>query len=202
MTMKNFRACAIFLPALSLTVLSAAAPVQLSREDGDRLERKIAALAENAASDPVPPKKTAVLENELNSYLNFNLREKLPRGVSEPAVSLFGNGNVSGRVFIDMEDFKRRRRSAGIMDPLNYISGRVPVTAVGAVRTKDNKGQFQLMSADIHGVPVPKPVVQELVTFFSRTPENPRGINIDEPFELPAKIRELVINRREATLIQ
>jgi hypothetical protein len=200
--MKNFRTCDILLPALCLIVLSAAAPVQISREDGDRLERKIAAIAENAAGDPVRPKKTAVPENELNSYLNFNLREKLPRGVSEPAVSLIGNGNVSGHIFIDMDDFKRRRRSAGIMDPLNYISGRVPVTAVGAVRTKDNKGQFQLMSAEIHGVPVPKPVVQELVTFFSRTPENPRGINIDEPFALPAKIRELVINPREATVIQ
>jgi hypothetical protein len=44
--------------------------------------------------------------------------------------------------------------------------------------------------------------LQELVTFFSRTKENPRGINIDEPFILPAKIREVLVNRGEAIVIQ
>lgn len=202
MTMKKLCGWNISLPAVCLAALSAAAPLQISKEEGNRLERKIAAIIENAAADPVRPKQTAVPENELNSYLNINLREKLPRGLSEPTVALIGNGNVGGRIFVDMDDFKRRRRSAGIMDPLNYISGRVPVTATGAVRSKHGKGQFQLMSAEIHGVPVPKPVVQELVTFFSRTPENPRGIDIDAPFKLPANIRELVINPREATVIQ
>ena len=200
--MKKLCGWNISLPAVCLAALSAAAPLQISKEEGNRLERKIAAIIENAAADPVRPKQTAVPENELNSYLNINLREKLPRGLSEPTVALIGNGNVGGRIFVDMDDFKRRRRSAGIMDPLNYISGRVPVTATGAVRSKYGKGQFQLMSAEIHGVPVPKPVVQELVTFFSRTPENPRGIDIDAPFKLPANIRELVINPREATVIQ
>jgi len=44
--------------------------------------------------------------------------------------------------------------------------------------------------------------VQELVTFFSRTPENPRGFDIDAPFNLPAKIREVVVNQGEAVVVQ
>ena len=127
----------------------------------------------------------------MNSYLNFNLKEKIPRGLTNPQISVLGNGNLAGRVFVDLDEFKRQRGSGGIMDPLNYISGRVPVTARGVLRTKDGKGQFQLISAEIHRIPIPKPLLQELVTFFSRTQENPRGINIDEPFSFPQKSAKL-----------
>ncbi|MGH7798873.1 MAG: hypothetical protein ACREQ2_28745 [Candidatus Binatia bacterium] len=141
-------------------------------------------------------------ELEINSYLNFNLKGKIPRGLTNPHISLRGNGNVGSRVFVDIDEFKRHRGSGGIMDPLNYISGRVPLTARGVLRTTDGKGQFELISAEIHRVPVPKPLLQELVSFFSRTQENPRGINIDEPFNLPAKIREVIVNQGEAIVVQ
>jgi hypothetical protein len=49
---------------------------------------------------------------------------------------------------------------------------------------------------------LPKPLLQELVTFFSRTPDNPNGFNIDAPFNLPAKIREVVVNRGDAVVVQ
>jgi len=78
----------------------------------------------------------------------------------------------------------------------------VPLTARGILRSKDGKGEFQLISAEIHRIPLPKALVQELVTFFSRTQENPRGIYIDEPFNLPAKIREVIINQGEAVVVQ
>jgi len=88
------------------------------------------------------------------------------------------------------------------LDPLSYVSGRVPLTASGMLTSKQGKGRFQLLSAEMLGIPVPKPLVQELVTFFSRTQENPRGINLDEPFQLPAKIREIIVNPGEAILLQ
>jgi hypothetical protein len=78
----------------------------------------------------------------------------------------------------------------------------VPLTARGVLHTRGGKGQFQLASAEIHGVPVPKPIVQELVSFFSRTPEKPNGFNLDAPFNLPAKIREIIVNPGEAFLVQ
>jgi hypothetical protein len=49
---------------------------------------------------------------------------------------------------------------------------------------------------------LPRPIVQELVAFFSRTPENPNGFDMDAPFNLPAKIREIVVNRGEAVMVQ
>ena len=189
------------LVILSLSASSTAA-AQLSKEHGDRLERKIDEIAKNAATEVVRSKRTPMSELEINSYLNFNVRDKIPRGLTNPQISLNGNGALSGRVFVDIDEFKRHRGSGGLMDPLSYISGQVPVTARGVLRAQDGKGRFQLVSAEILGVPLPKPILQELVAYFSRTPENPNGINMDAPFNLPAKIREVVVNPREAVVVQ
>ncbi len=187
-------------------ILSAAASVtaalEISKEQGDRLERKIEEIVKNGSAEPVRPKRTLMSETEVNSHLNFNVKEKIPRGLTHPQVSGLGNGNLAGRVFIDLDEFKRQRGSGGIMDPLNYISGQVPLTARGVLRATGGKGKFELISAEIHRIPIPKPLVQELVTFFSRTKENPRGIYIDEPFNLPAKIREVIVNQGEAVVVQ
>jgi hypothetical protein len=185
-----------------LAAVSVVASINPSKDQGDRLERKITEIVKNASAEPVPARRTPMPEPEVNSYLNLNLREKIPRGLAQPQISFIGNGKLGGRVFVDIDEFKRQRGSGGIMDPLNYISGRVPLTASGVLTSRQGKGQFQLISAEILNIPVPKSLVQELVTFFSRTRENPRGINIDEPFEQPAKIREIIVNQGEAVVVQ
>ena len=190
------------LLTLSLAALSSTAEAQLSREHGDRLERKIEEVAKNASSDPIRPKRTTMTELEINSYLAFTGKDKIPRGLANPQIVIGADGQLSGRVFVDIDEFKRHRSSGGILDPLNYISGQVPVTARGVFRAQDGKGRFQLISAEILGVPLPRPIVQELVAFFSRTPENPNGFDMDAPFNLPAKIREVVVNRGEAVMVQ
>lgn len=186
---------------LAAATTSSAAP-NLSREPGERLARKIDEINNNAAADPVRPKKTPISEPEVNSYLAFNIKDKIPPGLANPEIRMVGAGQLSGRVFVDMDEFKRHRRSGGFLDPFSFISGQVPVTAHGVLRTKDGTGQFQLASAEIHGVPLPKPLVQELVSFFSRTPEHPNGFNIDAPFILPAEIREIAIDRGTAVVMQ
>jgi hypothetical protein len=175
---------------------------QISREQGNSLARKIDAINENAAAKLATPKRTPVNEPEVNSYLAFNIKEKIPRGLTKPQIRMVGDGQLAGRVFVDMDDFKRGRSSGGMMDPLNYISGQVPLTARGVLTTRDGKGRFQLTGAEMNGVPVPKAVVQELVSFFSRTANNPNGFNLDEPFNLPAKIREITVNPGESVVVQ
>ena len=200
--MRKLQRCILAAPLILAVAASIAAAIELSREQGDRLDRKIAEINKNASMEPVRPQQTPVSELEANSYLNFNLREKIPRGLTDPQVSFLGHGNLGGRVFVDIDEFKRHRGSGGMMDPLSYISGRVPLTARGVLRTQDGKGQFQLISAEIHRVPIPKRLLQELVTYFSRSQDNPRGINIDEPFNLPAKIRQVIVNAGEAVVAQ
>ena len=56
--------------------------------------------------------------------------------------------------------------------------------------------------AEISGVTVPKAVLQELLSFYSRSPENPNGIDMDAPFELPSHIREIRVGSGTSTIVQ
>lgn len=202
--MKLPKRCNVTFLALAIgsLALSVAAAAQFSKAGGDAMERKIEAIGKNGAVDPVKPKQTPMSELEINSYLNFNARDKIPRGLANPQLSLLGDGRLNGRVFVDIDEFKRHRASGGMLDLLNFLSGQVPVRASGTLSTREGQGRFQFHAADIHGVPLPKPIVQELVGFFSRTPERPNGFNMDEPFNLPARIREVKVNQGEAIIAQ
>jgi hypothetical protein len=182
---------------------SIAVAVQVSKEDGDRLQRKIDGIVNNASALPARSKKTPVSESEVNSYLAFNVRDKIPKGLGQPQITIAGRGALAGRVLMDLDEFNRNRRSqGGLMDPLAYLSGKVSVTARGILRAEDGRGRFYLESAEIYGVNLPKPLVQEMVRYFSRTPENSGGFDIDAPFALPAKIRSIVIDKGNAIVAQ
>jgi hypothetical protein len=189
------------LAALVLYAASTAA-VEPSRQLGDRFQQKIDLIAKNGNANPVRPRKTPLAEPEVNSYLAFNLKEKLPKGLADPQIDILADGAVAGRAMLDIDEFKRGRQSRGVIDPFNYLSGKLPVTARGVLRTANGSGRFDLQSAELSGVPLPKPIVQELVTFFTRTRENPKGFNLDAPFNLPAKIREIASRPDEAIVIQ
>ena len=57
--------------------------------------------------------------------------------------------------------------------------------------TEDGRGQFALERAAVSGIPIPKSFLQELLSYYSRTDDYPNGINIDDPFDLPAEIRRI-----------
>lgn len=189
----------IFL--LSLCASSSFA-VPLSQEDGNRLQAKIDAVVKNAAANTPKPREVSISEREANSYLVFNLKEKIPQGLANPEITMIGDGALAARVLVDMDEVKRRRQSRSLIDPLNYLSGQVPFNARGILRTREGRGQLYLRSADIGGVPLPKPLLQELVGFFSRTPQSPNGFDIEAPFDLPSKIREISVGSGESVVIQ
>ena len=191
-----------------LGALIAAAPLaaqgRLSKEDADRFQSKltkIVAFGNAPAVKSSQVRNTPVTDVEVNSYLRYRAGDQIPTGIVEPVLSALGSGRVSGRAVVDL-DAVRMQKKRGWLDPLGYLTGRLPVTAAGVLTTKDGKGQFQLESAEISGVTVPKSVLQELVGYYSKTPANPEGINMDAPFELPAKIREIRVGTGTSTVVQ
>jgi hypothetical protein len=191
-----------------LGALIAAAPLaaqgRLSKEDADRFQSKltkIVAFGNAPALKSTQPRNTPVTDVEVNSYLRYLAADQIPTGIVEPVLNALGSGRVSGRAVVDL-DAVRTQKKRSWMDPLGYLTGRLPVTASGVLTTKEGKGQFQLESAEISGVTVPKSVLQELVSYYSKTPANPQGINMDAPFELPAKIREIRVGTGTSTVVQ
>jgi hypothetical protein len=193
---------------LATTALAAAAVMaqgRLSKQDGERFQAKLTRIVAfgnaRAASKAAKPQSTAITDVELNSYLKFQAGSQVPVGIVDPTLHAVGDGRVSGRALVDL-DAVRKQKQRGWLDPMGYLSGRVPVTAAGRLTTEDGKGQFQLDSADISGVTIPKAVLQELLSYYSRTPENPAGIAMEDPFELPSGIREIRVGAGTATIVQ
>jgi hypothetical protein len=174
----------------------------LSLAESGRLQQKIAAIAglSGAAARP-PAVRTAVTETELNSYLKYALGDQMPPGVTDATVSMEGAGRLSGRAIVDLSR-AREGRSGGVFDPLTYLSGRLPVTATGVLHTRNGTGTFELESASVSSVPIPKSVLQEIVTIYSRSASRPEGLKLDSPFALPAGIREIEITPGGAVIVQ
>jgi hypothetical protein len=51
-------------------------------------------------------------------------------------------------------------------------------------------------------VAIPRAVLQEIITYYSRSEEHPRGFQLDEPFELPSAIRAVETAPGRATVVQ
>lgn len=183
----------------------AVADQRYSKQEGDRFQSKLTRIVifgnTPAAAQRRAPQTTEITDDELNSYLRFHAKDQLPAGVVEPTLNALGDGRVGGRVIVDL-DVVRKQKQRGWLDPMGYLTGQLPVTATGRLTTKDGVGRFELESAEISGITVPKTLIQELLTYYSRTPENPAGINMDEPFELPSRIREIRVGRAQSTIVQ
>ena len=177
---------------------------RLSKVHGDRFQtklEKIVAVGNTPRSAKRPTQSTVVSDVEVSSYLRYNAEAQVPVGIVEPLLNAHGEGIVSGRAIVDL-DAVRKQKERGWLDPMGYLTGRLPLTARGRLTTQNGVGRFVLESAEISGVTVPKTLVQELLSFYSRTPEDPDGINMDDPFELPAQIREIRVAPGTATIIQ
>jgi hypothetical protein len=138
----------------------------------------------------------------VNSYLRYELADRIPAGVTEPWVSILDNGRVSGRATVDLARVAKSRKSTGMLDPFNLLGGSLPLAVNGVLKTKNGTGTFGLESASISGVPVPAWMLQEIVSYYSKSPSAPNGVEIDKPFALPSGIREIQLAKGQALVVQ
>jgi hypothetical protein len=89
--------------------------------------------------------------------------------MTEPQVTIIGEGKVSGAATVDLDAVAKSRRTGSLIDPWSLLGGRLPVTVTGVLRTQNGQGRFELEQAAVSGVPIPKSILQELVSYYSRT---------------------------------
>jgi hypothetical protein len=180
------------------------ADVRTSKRDATSLKQKVDAITAYGAKATTAKqvRRTTLTENEVNSYLEFEAKSQLPTGVVEPSLSAVGPGRVSGRAVVDLDAVRKAKNPTSLLDPMNYLFGRLPVTATGTLTTTNGVGRFTLESASVGSVPMPKVLLQEIVSYYSRTPEKPSGISLDDPFALPSRIREIQVERGQAIIVQ
>ncbi|HYT77056.1 MAG TPA: hypothetical protein VEL79_20035, partial [Vicinamibacterales bacterium] len=182
--------------------LAAAATADVSQAQAARFQVKLALIEHNASIPQKAPARTIqVTDDEVNSYLRYAAGSQVPVGIADPVLHAAGGGRVTGRALVDLDAVRMQKKRAWT-DPLGYLTGRLPVTAAGTLTTQNGVGRFQLESAEISGVTIPKSLLQELLTYYSRTAERPAGINMDDPFALPSAIREIRVGQGSAVVVQ
>jgi hypothetical protein len=206
MALRSGRFGVILLACAALVPLQAAT---VSRQHAETFAKKIAQIQQHAVVQPqgsggprLTTRRTPVTEDEVNSWFMYAAAPMLPLGVTQPQVDILGDGRVVGQATVDLEAIGKRRSRGGSFDPWSYLGGRVPVSVEGILHTEDGRARFDVQTAEISGVPVPKAVLQELVSYYSRTPENPAGLSLDQAFVLPANIRQIEVGQGQAIVIQ
>lgn len=202
MAYRHLFSSAIVLGVGGAMAVSAAAQVRASQRDAEAMKQKVAAIATYDNRSAKQVRRTTVTENEVNSYLQFELRDDLPTGVIDPSVTAIGPGRLSGRAVVDLDAVRKASKGTSLLDLRSYLSGRLPVTATGLLRVSNGVGRFQLESATVGGVPIPKWLLQEIVAHYSKSADDPDGVGLDEPFEMPAHIREIRVERGHAVIVQ
>jgi hypothetical protein len=182
--------------------LAAAQGADLTRPDADAFAKKVAIINQHAEIGATSPRRTTLTERELNSWFLYRAQPLVPPGLTQPAVTILGDGRLMGRATVDLEAIGKQRGTGGSLDVWSYLGGRVPLSVTGILHTRDGQGRFELQAADISGVPVSKSLLQELVSYYTRTPEDPRGVRLDDPFDLPANIQQIQIGQAQAVVVQ
>jgi hypothetical protein len=193
----------LVLAPLGVTAASQANPGAPGRAEARRLLEKVTRIVERGSRPKAGPLRTTITERELNAYFAHDGAADLPVGVTQPALVLHGNRRLAGSAVVDLDAVRAHHKPRGMLDPMNYLTGKLPVVASGVLDARDGKARLHLESASIAGIPVPRTVLQEVVSYYTRSPELPEGINLADPFPLPAGIKAIDLDRRgEAVVVQ
>jgi hypothetical protein len=197
---------AVVLVFLLVLTIATAAPrgagATASRQQADSLARKITQITQRGSQGPATAaRRTEVSEDEINSWFEFRGRPYLPNGVTSPTVSMLGEGTMRGVATVDLEALGKRRSRGGMLDLWSYLGGKVPVAVTGTLRANNGRGQFEMTSAEMAGVPVPKALVQQLLALYAPTADD-KPLSLDASFELPAKIRSIDVGRGQLVVVQ
>ena len=190
-----------FILLAALATAGAAVVAATTPQKADLFELKLSnVLARGVGAEPTGY-RTEFAGDEVNAYLQLRLASRFPTGVADPSVTLVGQGRLSARAIVDLDGI-RKKSSGGWLDPAAYLGGRLPVTATGTLKTADGRGHLQLESAEVSGIPVPLTLLEELVAYYTKSPDYPNGVNLNEPFVLPSKIQRIDVNPGRAIVVQ
>ncbi len=171
-----------------------------TKREAALLQQKVDAI--KAVKKDKRLRRTVITENELNAYFLFDAAKDLPTGVINPAITIAGPGRVSGSAVVDLDAVRKASPPKSLLDPKNLLIGRVPLSAIGVLTTNNGVGKFALESAHLGNLPLPKLLLDEIVSYYTRSAERPGGFTTDDSFMLPSGIREIQVTRGQAVVIQ
>lgn len=132
-------------------------------------------------------------EIELESYVLFALREKIPVQMDSIDVQL-GSGTVASDTQMT---FNSNSTGNPIFDAL--IGGTHNLFVKGRLVGDQGRGKFDLEEIRVDGIPVPKVLIESLFQRYVK-PKYPDA-DLKEPFDLPWGIEQLRLEQGKATVL-
>lgn len=160
----------------------------------DRMQQKLEAIVRFGAIPRLETQSTVIEEGEVNAYLEHNLREEIPPGVSPPTLRILGDNRLSATATLDLDAMNASRPPSEGFDPLRVLRGSLLAKVSGRLVTENGSGHFELESAELGGIPLPRALVAQLVARYD--------VDIESPFDLPSSIREIRVEPGQVTVLQ
>ena len=176
--------------AVGAAIASAGQTGALSAADGRAVEEALDQILLNAATEHTTgrPRTVAIAERSLNAWFRFQMRSWRRDFHRHPELAFEGAGRLIARATVNLDDLHAEESERGLFDPLRYLSGQLPVTAVGLVRAQDRTIRVDIESVEVGSVSVPATLVHELVRYYTRSDSQPDGIDLTDTFDLPYSI--------------
>ena len=199
--------CVTLVLMTGLGVFAQSAPTRNGKpSDNDQMQQALAVIMTRANAPVTKGKPSSTLrttfsDTQLNAWLLADGKDNVPVGLLSPKVAFLAASGVTAKAVVDL-DAVRKSRPRGMMDPMNLLSGLVPVTLTGTLSGTGGMGTFDVQSASLGTWPLPRSILQELIAFYSKSPEYPDGITLGKPFPLPALVKSLLIAKGTATVVQ
>lgn len=173
----------------------------ISADQAQSLVHKLEALENRrrAGKQAVRAETVLITEGELNSYLNLGVGVKLPDGVTDVALRL-ERDRVFAKAMVDLEQVKGKIRTSGPLNPLSLLGGRVPLEIQSRLTNDDGFGTVDVEDVRLGPVSVPLSVLEQMVSYATRSSENPEGFDIRAPFRLPYSVRRIRLQPGRALL--
>jgi hypothetical protein len=200
------RRTSLYVRVLAVLMLTAGlhAGQALTKEDSATMLRKLRAIEARGAQPPGKngvPLRTSFTDREVNAYFKYDGQPQLPVGVGSPEIVIADGGKIEGKAVVDL-DAVRKAQSNAMLDFVAMFTNSVEVRAFGRLQTADGRGTLVIDRATVGGFSVPKSVLQSVVSHYSKTPDQPNGFDLDKPFDLPAAIRAVELQRGSAVIVQ
>lgn len=189
-----------------LSGAAVAAQTADSKRDNARMEASLVAIMTRATTPvakgkTLAPLRTSFTDRELNAWLLADGKDNVPTGLLSPTVTFLAGSKLTAKAIVDL-DAVRKSKQRGMFDPMNLLTGLVPVTLNGTLTGIGGMATFDVQSASLGTWPLPRTVLQELIAYYSKSEDYPEGITLGKPFALPASVKQLLIARGTATVIQ
>ena len=201
---RCFKAIAglVAFPVVGIATIVEVQLQQGSVEDwAARLEKQLIAIAKHDSDTSSGPRFTRLPEDQINAFLKLQGADHLPKGISDARVQIGRDDSLTVEAVLDLDSI-RDSRPRHWLDPIRYLGGRLTVIAIGRARSSAGVANLEIESVTVGGIPMPIPVLEEIVRHFTRGHQYLQERGSNGPIDLPYRIREIRLSPGLAVVVQ